>query len=46
MNREAQMMDSASLLLLHQIVINPILLIQIFINVHLTDIVKQIEIKI
>ena len=46
MGREAQMTDSSILLLLHQILMDPVLLIQIFIDIHLTYIVEQIEIKI
>ena len=40
------MTDSSVFLLLHEIIKNPVLRIQIRINIHLTDIVEQIKVKI
>ena len=40
------MADSSVLLLLHQIIEDAVLLIQISVNVHLADIVEQVKIKI
>ncbi len=46
MSGESQMPDPSVLLLLHQILEDTVLLIQIFVYIHLTDIVEQVEIKI
>lgn len=43
---EAQVADTAAPLLLHQIVVDAVLRVQIGVDVHLTDVVEEIEIKI
>ena len=44
---EAQMTDPAVLFLLHQIAVDPVLLvIQVGVNIHFTDIVEEVKIEI
>ena len=43
---KAEMTDASFTLLFHQIIENPEFRIQIFVDVHLTDIMEQIEIKV
>ena len=43
---EAQVADTAAPLLLHQIVVDAVLRVQVGVDVHLTDVVEEIEIKI
>ena len=40
------MADTAAPLLLHQIVVDAVLRVQVGVDVHLTDVVEEIEIKI
>ena len=46
MAREAKMLDAAGSLLLKKIVHDAVLRIQIIIDIHLTDIMEQIKIKV
>ena len=46
MRRKSKMSDSSVFLLLHQVSVYAVLFIQIFVNIHFTDIMEQIEIKV
>ncbi len=46
MGGKPKVADTAIFLLLHQVLVNPIRLIQIRVNIHFTDIMEQVKIKI